>query len=173
MESGINIITLMVEDRPGVLFKITSLIRRRGFNIETITVGRSEKEGLSRITMTMYGDTRIVEQIVKQLSKIPDVIKITELPPSGSVYRELALVKISAQDSTKRSDILNYISIFRSRVVDASLDSLVVELVGSPNKINAFLDLMKGFGILEIARTGTVALGRGAKLKTEPQEGSP
>jgi len=171
MENEMNIITLMVADRPGVLFKVTSLIRRRGFNIETISVGSTEKEGISRITMTMYGDVRVVEQMVKQLSKIPDVIKITELPPLGSVYRELALIKVGAQDQARRSDILNYVSMFRSRIVDASMDCLVIELVGSPSKINAFLDLMKGFGIIEIARTGTVALGRGTKLKTEPPEG--
>jgi len=162
-----HIIVLLVEDRPGVMFKVTSLIRRRGFNIETITVGSTEKEGLSRITMTMKGDERIVEQVVKQLSKIPDVVKITELKPTESVYRELAMVKVPAQDPAKKSDILNYISIFRGRVIDASKDSLVIEMVGNPKKISAFLDLMKGFGIIELARTGVVALGRGSKSAAE------
>lgn len=160
-----NIISLAVADRPGVLFKVTSLIRRRGFNIDTIVVGSTEKESESRITMTMRGDVGVVEQLVKQLSKIPDVIKITELSPSESVYRELALVKVAAQDQSRRSDILNYLSIFRSRVIDASKDSLVVEIVGSPSKINAFIDLMKGFGVIELARTGIVALGRGKSAK--------
>lgn len=163
MDEDLHIISAIVEDRPGVLFKVTSLIRRRGFNIETITVGSTEKEKVSRITMTMGGDVRIVEQLIKQLSKIPDVVKITELTPTESVYRELAIVKVSAQDQAKRSDILNYITIFRCRVIDASKDSLIIEIVGSPDKINAFLDLMKSFGIAELARTGMVALARGTK----------
>lgn len=167
MVDEMNIISLAVADRPGVLFKVTSLIRRRGFNIDTIVVGNTEKENISRITMTMKGDLRVVEQLVKQLSKIPDVIKITELPPSESVYRELALVKVTAQDQSKRSDIINYLSIFRSRVIDASKDSLVIEIVGSPSKINAFLDIMKGFGIIELARTGIIALGRGRSKEKE------
>jgi acetolactate synthase-1/3 small subunit len=163
MDEDLHIISAIVEDRPGVLFKVTSLIRRRGFNIATITVGSTEKEKVSRITMTMEGDVRIVEQLIKQLSKIPDVVKITELIPADSVYRELAMVKVTAQDQAKRSDILNYITIFRGRVIDASMDSLIIEIVGSPNKINAFLELMKSFGIAELARTGMVALARGAK----------
>jgi acetolactate synthase-1/3 small subunit len=163
MDEDLHIISAIVEDRPGVLFKVTSLIRRRGFNIATITVGSTEKEKVSRITMTMEGDVRIVEQLIKQLSKIPDVVKITELIPADSVYRELAMVKVTAQDQVKRSDILNYITIFRGRVIDASMDSLIIEIVGSPNKINAFLELMKSFGIAELARTGMVALARGAK----------
>jgi acetolactate synthase-1/3 small subunit len=167
MAEEMHIIAALVEDRPGVLFKVTSLIRRRGFNIDTITVGSTEKEGLSRITMTMRGDERIVEQVVKQLSKIPDVVKITELKPTESVYRELAMVKVVAQDPEKKSDILNYISIFRGKVIDASKDSLVIEMVGNTKKINAFLDLMKGFGIVELARTGIVALSRGSKSTAE------
>jgi len=167
MDEEMHIIAALVEDRPGVLFKVTSLIRRRGFNIDTISVGSTEKEGLSRITMTMRGDVRIVEQLVKQLSKIPDVVKITELKPTESVYRELAVVKVLAQDPSKKSDILSYINIFRGRVIDASKDSLVIEMVGNTKKINAFLDLMKGFGIVELARTGIVALGRGTKSTAE------
>jgi acetolactate synthase-1/3 small subunit len=152
-----RIISALVEDRPGVLFKVASLIRRRGFNIATITVGGTE------ITITMRGNPAIVEQLVKQLSKIPDVIKISELDPEDSAFRELALVKVSATDPAKRSDILNYINIFRARVIDASKDSLVIEVVGQPRKIQAFLDLMKGFGIIEMAKTGIVALSRGAR----------
>ncbi|MCQ8892083.1 MAG: acetolactate synthase small subunit [Candidatus Methanosuratincola sp.] len=162
-EDGMRIISALVEDRPGVLFKVASLIRRRGFNIATITVGGTEKDNISRITITMRGNPAIVEQLVKQLSKIPDVIKISELDPEDSAFRELALVKVSATDPAKRSDILNYINIFRARVIDASKDSLVIEVVGQPRKIQAFLDLMKGFGIIEMAKTGIVALSRGAR----------
>lgn len=171
MVEDLHMISAIVEDRPGVLFKVTSLIRRRGFNIATITVGGTEKENVSRITITMRGAPRVVEQMVKQLSKIPDVIKIIELTPEDAVYRELAMVKVTAQDPARRSDVLNYISIFRARVIDASRDSLVIEIVGSPNKINAFLDLMKGFGIVELARTGTVALARGPRSSREEEAG--
>jgi acetolactate synthase-1/3 small subunit len=171
MDEDLHLISAIVEDRPGVLFKVTSLIRRRGFNIATITVGGTEKENISRITITMRGAPRVVEQMVKQLSKIPDVIKIIELTPAEAVYRELAMVKVTAQEPGKRSDILSYISIFRGRVIDVSKDTLVIEIVGNPNKVNAFIDLMKGFGIVELARTGTVALARGAKPSRE-DEGS-
>jgi acetolactate synthase-1/3 small subunit len=171
MVEDLHMISAIVEDRPGVLFKVTSLIRRRGFNIETITVGGSEKENISRITITMRGAPRVIEQMVKQLSKIPDVIKIIELTPDEAVYRELAIVKVATEDPAKRSDILNYISIFRGRVIDASIDSLVIEIVGSPTKISAFLDLMKGFRVVELARTGTVALARGPR-SSRADEGS-
>lgn len=163
-----RIISALVEDRPGVLFKVTSLIRRRGFNIATITVGSTEKEKISRITITMKGNPAIVEQLVKQLSKIPDVLKISELEPEESAFRELALIKVSATDPSKRSDILNYISIFRARVIDASKDSLVIEIVGQPKKIQAFLELMKVFGVIEMAKTGIVALSRGTKPASTP-----
>lgn len=146
---------------------MTSLIRRRGFNIETITVGGTEKEHTSRITISMKGNVAIVEQLVKQLSKVPEVIKIIELAPAESVYRELAIVKVLAQDPSKRSDLLNYISIFRAKVIDASKDTLVIEIVGNPTKINAFMDLMRGFGIAEMAKTGIVALSRGSKPQAE------
>ncbi len=163
----LRIISATVEDRPGVLFKVTSLIRRRGFNIETITVGGTEKEHMSRITISMKGNVAIVEQLVKQLSKVPEIIKIIELAPAESVYRELAIVKVLAQEPSKRSDLLNYISIFRAKVIDASKDTQVIEIVGNPTKINAFLDLMKNFGIVELAKTGIVALSRGTKPSTE------
>ncbi len=168
-DRDLHIIAALVEDKPGVLFRITSLIRRRGFNIDTITVGNTEREGVSRITFTMLGDVRTVEQLEKQLGKIPDVIKISELAPGEAVYRELALVKVIAQDPVKRADILNYISIFRCRVVDASKDSLVVEIVGSPGKVKAFQDLMRGFGIVEMAKTGIVSLARGSKGTVPPE----
>jgi acetolactate synthase-1/3 small subunit len=171
MDEDLHMISAIVEDRPGVLFKVTSLIRRRGFNIDTITVGGTEKENVSRITITMRGAPRVIEQMVKQLSKIPDVIKIIELTPAEAVYRELAMVKVTAQEPGKRADILSYISIFRARVIDASKDSLVIEVVGSPTKVNAFLDLMKGFGIAELARTGTVALARGPRSSREDEGG--
>jgi len=161
----LRIISATVEDRPGVLFKVTSLIRRRGFNIETITVGGTEKEHISRITLGMKGNAAVVEQVIKQLSKVPEVMKIIELVPSESVYRELAIVKVLAPDPSKRADLLNYISIFRAKVIDASMDTFVIEIVGNPTKINAFLDLMRNFGIIEMAKTGIVALSR----RTRPQ----
>jgi acetolactate synthase-1/3 small subunit len=165
MVNDFHIISALVEDKPGVLFRVTSLIRRRNFNINTITVGATEKEGISRITLTMRGDEKTVEQLIKQLSKIPDVIKISELKPEESVYRELAIIRVSAEDPLKRSDIINYVNVFRGRIVDVSKDSLTIEIIGRPTKINAFIEIIKGFGIIEMARTGIVALPR--KLKTE------
>ncbi|MCS7097979.1 MAG: acetolactate synthase small subunit [Candidatus Methanomethyliaceae archaeon] len=167
MVDNFHIISALVEDRPGVLFRVTSLIRRRNFNIDTITVGSTEREGISRITLTMRGDENIVEQLVKQLSKIPDIIKISELKPSESVYREMAIIKVLAQDAERRSDVLNYVSIFRGKIIDASKDSLTIEIVGNPNKINAFIEIMKSFGIIEMAKTGIVALQRGLRGKIE------
>ncbi len=165
MVDNFHIISALVEDRPGVLFRVTSLIRRRNFNINTITVGVTEKEGISRITLTMKGDEKTVEQLIKQLSKIPDVIKISELKPEESVYREMAIIKVSAEDSMKRSDIINYVNVFRGKIIDVSKDSLTIEIVGRPGKINAFIEIIKGFGIIEMAKTGIVALSR--KIKTE------
>jgi len=158
-----HIIVALVEDKPGVMFRISSLIRRRGFNIDSIAVGRTEHEGLSRITMTMRGDKKIVEQLIKQLAKIVEVIKISELKEDEAVVRELALVKVHALDHAARSDIIQYANIFRARIVDVARDSLTIEIVGAPSKIDAFVNLMRGYGLEEIAKTGIVAVSRGPK----------
>ena len=158
-----HIISAIVEHKPGVLYGISNLFRRRGFNIESISVGVTEQSDLARMTVTVKGDERTIEQVVKQLNKLIDVIKVSRLSPTSIVARELALIKVSALDTKARSDVINYADIFRARVVDVSSESLMVEITGDSDKIDAFLDLMKPFGVREVARTGITALSRGAK----------
>jgi len=161
---GEHIIAAIVEHKPGVLFKIANLIRRRGFNISSISVGTTENPDLARITMVVEGDEATMEQVAKQLQKIVEVVKISKLNPSESVIRELLLVKVHVADSRARSDILGYTQIFRGRIIDVVPDSMIVEVTGGPNKINAFIELMKQYGIKELARTGITALARGEKI---------
>ena len=158
-----HIISTIVEHKPGVLFNVANLFRRRGFNIENISVGPAEEIGLARMTITVRGDARTIEQVVKQLNKLIDVIKVTRLDPDNIVTRELALIKVNALNTKARSDLINYAEIFRARVVDVSSESLMVEITGTSDKIDAFIDLMKSFGVKEVARTGITALSRGAK----------
>lgn len=160
MEEGKHIIVALVEDKPGVLHRVTSLIRRRGFNIDTITVGATEVKGVSRLTMTMKGDRKVLEQVVKQLGKLVDVVKVSVLRPSNAVARELAMVKVYTANAATRADVMQYVNIFRGRVVDVSPDTLTVEVSGDPDKINAFVDLMRHYGVKELARTGLIALPR-------------
>jgi len=158
-----HIISTIVEHKPGVLYMVSNMFRRRGFNIESISVGSTEQSDLARMTITVNGDERTVEQVVKQLNKLIDVIKVSRLDPANIVTRELALIKVRAIDTKVRSDVINYADIFRARVVDVSSESLMVEITGTSDKINAFLDLMKPFGVKEVARTGITALSRGVK----------
>ena len=157
------IISAIVEHKPGVLYQVSNMFRRRGFNIETITVGESEQIGLARMTMTIKGDEKIVEQVVKQLNKLLDVVKVSILDPEFTVSRELALIKINTPNPAVRSDVINYTEIFKGRIVDVAHDSLIVEMTGSSEKITAFIELMKTFGVKELARTGITALPRGMK----------
>ena len=158
-----HIISAIVENKPGVLYTIANLFRRKGFNIESFSAGPTEQGDLTRITITVNGDERTVEQVVKQLNKLIDVIRVGRLDPAGIVSRELALLKVRALDTKSRSDVINYADIFRARVVDVSSESLTMEITGTSDKIDAFLDLMKPFGVKEIARTGITALSRGTK----------
>jgi acetolactate synthase-1/3 small subunit len=157
------IIAAIVENKPGVLYNVSNMFRRRGFNIESISVGPVEAGDLARMTITVKGDEKTIEQVVKQLSKLIDVIKVSILDPASIVVREMALVKILTDDTKARSDIINYVDIFRGRVVDVSLETIMVEITGDSDKIDAFTELMKTFGIKEIARTGITALSRGPK----------
>ncbi|RLG95345.1 acetolactate synthase small subunit [Candidatus Bathyarchaeota archaeon] len=153
----------LVEHKPGVLYQVSNMFRRRGFNIETITVGESEQAGLARMTITIKGDERTVEQVVKQLNKLLDVVKVSILDPESTVTRELALIRINTPNATVRSDVINYTEIFKGKVVDVAHDSLMVEMTGDSDKITAFIELMKSFGVREIARTGITALPRGMR----------
>jgi acetolactate synthase-1/3 small subunit len=158
-----QVIAALVENKPGVLHSVANMFRRRGFNIESITVGQTEQKGVARMTITVSGDEKTLEQITKQMNKLIDVIKVNELEPDSIVTRELALVKINVPDVKSRSDIINCVEVFRGRVVDVSTESLMVEITGTPDKIDAFLNLMKTYGVSELARTGLTALSRGVK----------
>jgi acetolactate synthase-1/3 small subunit len=158
-----QVISVLVENKPGVLHMIANLFRRRNFNIESITVGPSVDIDSARMTITVNGDEKTLDQVVKQLAKQIDVLKVAELEHGHLVMRELSLIKVAVKDAKERSDIINFVEVFRGRIVDVSTDSLTVEITGNPDKIDAFLNLMKTFNILELARTGITALGRGTK----------
>ncbi|MBO8179749.1 MAG: acetolactate synthase small subunit [Archaeoglobus sp.] len=154
-------IAVLVENKPGVLARVASLFRRRGFNIESLTVGTTEKEDLSRMTIVVEGDDKVVEQVIKQLNKLIETIKVSELSES-SVERELCLIRVHAPPE-KRGEIVELTNIFRARIVDVSRDSFIIEVTGDEDKVSAFIDLMKQYGIKELARTGKVAMVRGNK----------
>lgn len=162
MSKESHIISVLVENKPGVLYAVSNLFRRRGFNIESISVGPIERDDMSKMIIVVKSDQRTIEQVIKQLNKLIDVIKVSLLKKESSVLRELALIKANAQELKYRSEIIQYASIFRGRIVDVAPDSLTIELTGDPEKINAFIELIKVFGIKEIARTGITALTRGA-----------
>jgi acetolactate synthase-1/3 small subunit len=161
----------LVEDRPGVLNRMASLFRRRGFNIESIAVGHSELPHLSRVTIVVDGATTQVEQVRKQLDKVIDVVKVSDITSDDIVTRELALVKVKAT-STTRSEIMQIVDIFRANIVDVASDSVTVEVTGDQDKIDSLYSLLRGFGIKEIARTGRIAMTRGA-LSSTLAEGLP
>ncbi len=164
MEAGkTKVISVLVENKPGVLHIIANLFRRRNFNIESITVGPTEQPSVARMTITVNEDEKTIDQVIKQVAKQIDVLKVSELESGNFVMRELSLIKVKVKDSKERSDIINFVEVFRGRIIDVSTDSLTVEITGTPDKIDAFLNLMKTFGILELARTGITALARGAK----------
>jgi len=158
-----HVIAAIVEHKPGVLYRVANMFRRRDFNIESISVGPTEAPDLARMTITVRGGEAQVEQAIKQLQKLIDVVKVSTLPPKETVARELALVKVHTADARARSDIVNYVDIFRGRVVDVAPDSMTTEITGTSDKIEAFIELMRGFGVREVARTGMAALSRGTR----------
>jgi acetolactate synthase-1/3 small subunit len=160
MTKNSHTLVALVEDKPGVLNRVASLIRRRSFNIESIAVGHSELPGLSRMTMVVDGTTTAVEQVRKQLEKVIEVVKVVDITDGRSVVRELALIKIHTTSST-RSEIIELVDLFRAKVVDVSAGSLIVEVSGDEEKIDTLYDLLRRFGIKELARTGRIALPRG------------
>lgn len=155
------IISAIVEDKPGVLFRITNLFRARNFNIESITVGSTENVDLSRMTITTESDERTLDQLVKQLRKLIDVVDVKVLDIMRTVYRELALIKLRAVDPTSRMEITSFASIFRANILDISKETIIVEVTGTPDKIDAFKNLVDHYGIIQLARTGVSALPRG------------
>jgi len=158
----------LVEDKPGVLTRMASLFRRRGFNIESIAVGHSELPNLSRMTIVVNGGANILEQVRKQLSKVVNVVKVADVTADNITVRELALIKVKATSST-RSEIIEIADIFRANIVDVAADSLTVEITGDEDKVDSLLNLLRGFGIKEVARTGRIAMLRGgiSQLRVE------
>ncbi|HEY7109133.1 MAG TPA: acetolactate synthase small subunit [Nitrososphaeraceae archaeon] len=157
----LHIISSLVENKPGVLFRITNLFRARSFNIESITVGTTEQPDLSRMTITTKIDEYTLDQLIKQLRKLIDVVEVIELDVPNTVYRELALIKMHAVDPVTKMEITNYASIFRANILDIGKKSITVEITGTPDKIDAFKNLIDHYGIIKMARTGVSALPRG------------
>lgn len=153
-------ISVLVNDQPGVLQRVSGLFGRRGFNIESITVGQSEEVGLSRMVIVTLGDQHTLEQIEKQLYKLIDVIKVVDLGSKPMVARELALIKVNA-DPSERPEIMGVVETFRASVVDIGSTTLLVQVVGDTQKIDAMIELLKPYGIRELSRTGVTAMIRG------------
>ena len=155
-------LSVLVENKPGVLARIAGLFARRGFNIDSLAVGETEDTSVSRMTITVSADNKPVEQIVKQLYKLINVLRITELPHDAAVERELALIKVGV-GAGKRAEVIEICEIFRGKVIDVDADALVIEATGTPDKIAALEELLTPYGIVELARTGRVALARGGR----------
>lgn len=151
----------LVADRPGVLNRVASLFRRRGFNIDSIAVGHTEQKGVSRMTIVVSGNMAMVEQVRKQLDKVIDVIKLSNITEESTVDRELALIKVKSTPET-RSEIMQIVDIFRANIVDVAAESLTVEVTGDEEKVDSLFNLLRDFGIKEMARTGRLAMTRGA-----------
>ena len=159
------VFSILVENSAGVLSRVAGLFSRRGYNIDSLTVGETTDPKVSRMTVTVTGDDDVLEQIEKQLSKLIDVKEVVELPAEASVCRELVLVKVEC-DTTRRQEIIAISDIFRANIVDVSTESVIIELTGAQSKLNAFIELLNGFKITELARTGITGLARGsAELK--------
>jgi len=161
-----HVLSLLVEDKPGLLTRVAGLFARRGFNIESLAVGKSEVEGLSRITVVVDVEELPLEQVTKQLNKLINVIKIVELDYSQSVQREHLLIKVRV-DNTTRSQVLEAVTLFRASVVDVSTDALVIEVTGDTGKTTALLRVLEPYGIKEISQSGLLAIGRVAKSITD------
>lgn len=159
-----HVLSVLVENEPGVLSRVVGLFSGRGFNIETLNVGPTLEEGLSLMTITTSGDEQIIEQIIKQLRKLVTVVKVVDLTHLQSVEREMVLIKVNAEDE-RRAEVLRIADIFRCKVVDVSGNDLTLEITGDQGKIRAIVNLLQRFGIKEFARTGTVAMRRSMQME--------
>jgi len=159
----LHTIALIIENRPGVLVRIAGLFSRRGFNIDSLTVGATDNPDYSRMTITVDGDEVVLEQVTKQLNKLINVIRVSELDPAESVERELVMIKVAAKKED-RSEIMQIVSVFRAKIIDVSPRSMIIEVTGSQDKVEAMVRLLRQFGIKEMARTGRVSMVRGAKV---------
>ena len=169
MVASQHIITALVADKPGVLNRIASLFRRRGFNIESIAVGASEVTDVSRVTIVVGGAATLIEQVRKQLDKVIDVLKVSDITGETTIMRELALIKVKSSTSS-RSEIMQIVDIFRAKIVDVSIDSVTVEVTGDEAKVTSLYNLLKGFGIKEISRTGVIGMTRGGTITASAEE---
>jgi len=156
-------IAVIVENKSGVLTRIAGLFSRRSFNIDSLSVGATDNPDYSRMTLTVNGDEVVLEQVIKQLSKLINVIRVSELEPGESVERELAVIKVSA-DRENRGEIMQIVNIFRAKIIDVSARSMIIEATGDESKIDAIVQLLRQFGIKEMARTGRVSMVRGTKV---------
>ena len=161
----VHTVVAIVENRPGVLMRVSSLFRRRGFNIESLTVGRSEEEGLSRMTIVVDGESAPVEQVEKQLYKLIDVVKVSDLSHEEMVARELAMIKVRC-NNVNRHELLDIANVFRADVIDIATSSLILQVVGDEDKIDGLIKMCEPYGIRELSRTGRVAMVRGTKTTT-------
>jgi acetolactate synthase-1/3 small subunit len=155
-------LSVLVENKPGVLARVSGLFGRRGFNIDSLAVGPTDDERLSRMTIVIDGETHSLEQVAKQLHKLINVIKINDLDPSESIERELMLIRVSAQPAA-RAEIVEIANIFRAKIVDVAKTSMTIEVTGTAEKTLGLLDLLRPYGIKELVRTGKIALARGSK----------
>jgi len=156
-------IAVIVENKPGVLTRIAGMFSRRSFNIDSLSVGATDNPEYSRMTISVQGDEETLEQVIKQLSKLINVIRVSKLDPAESVERELAIIKVSA-DKENRSEIMQLVSVFRAKIIDVSPRSIIIEVTGDQNKVDALERLLRQFGIKEMARTGKVSMVRGSKV---------
>ncbi len=156
-------LAVLVENRSGVLTRVAGLFSRRGFNIESLAVGVTEDPDTSRMTIVVSGDDHVLEQVMKQLNKLIDVIRVSDISSDEAVHRELALIKVGV-DSSTRAEVMQIVDVFRAKIVDVGARSLVVEVTGDESKINAIEQLLRQFGIKEMVRTGKIAMNRGAKI---------
>ncbi len=166
MQDKRHTLVSLVQDEPGVLTRVAGLFRRRGFNIESLSVGHCEQPGLSRMTVVVIGDDAEVEQVTKQLDKLINVVSVTDITREDKVVRELALIKVSAS-ATTRSEIMQIVDVFRANIVDVAPDSLTVEVTGDEDKIDSLIKMLRDFGMQELARTGRTALTRGVFSQTK------
>jgi acetolactate synthase-1/3 small subunit len=157
-------IAILVEDLPGVMARVAGLFTRRGFNINSIAVGHSETPGISRMTIVVNGDEKVLEQVMKQLNKLIDVVRVRDIPAENIIERELVLVRVHVDSLAVRSEIIQLVEIFKAKVVFVERKTMTIEMAGDEEKINGFLDLLKPFGIKEIVRTGTIAINKNSKM---------
>ncbi len=171
MPNMMNTLVVYVENKPGVLNRVASLFRRRGFNIESLTVGHTEKHGISRMTISLDTDERGAFLVEANLYKLVNVISVENITARPSVYRELAMIKVAATAET-RTHLMQLVSVFRARVVDVAPDSLVIEITGTEDKIDGLLEVLMTYGVIEMVRTGRVAISRGTRTAAAAAAGA-